>query len=1341
MEQSIGNKKVRALVAALSLLLVASACTKKKELKSEVDPNAYVQKSDFVGKTFQLSRGVEEADSDNYMYITPGMSNDFGLVQARITESEIQFVSVFDPNGRAETMEIVASFPIKDQFDIKRDTNDFGDQTNKIVEDRKKSWSDRQLMRVDWANPSAANATFLASLRKAARANGSSLENVFGATVASEENVTLLETPKVEPGHISWLVETAVRPRGDQSYRTQYRWHLTEVKPNDFKPVEYSLNDFQRFGYFFTRQNFIDPQQGLKDSGVKQYANVHNVCEATAATANLSCSTNKITWVLSKGFPEIYKPEARQAISDWNKTFKEALNRSDDIVVLDESTEATLSDPRYNVLAYYPSRTNAGLLGVAQWVADPRSGELKGVRATVYEDGIQGELGYVDMLIDLIASKDPLADVLKTGSFGSTEKVLSPFTGAKIREHVKMMQNVLGMNKIRPSNSFSKNPMAVINASLPAFTGSAEKSTIRAAKLAARVPDIFAITQLANVEAAVNQQVIVSTTASGYKLPDLGGMESLLFAGQQIRGEKERVAAEAELGIHGTELVEEAAVRYLMKLLQTQSPDDLKANREQIKHEIAKQTYYTTVLHEMGHAFGLRHNFQGSADRAHYHPKYFQLKAQMEAEIKAQGSSSITPADLAPYAFSSIMDYGGDFYSQVGGLGPYDKAAIKYAYNREINRDGDPVTLANYQFCTDHQLGEDLRCRQFDKGGNVSEITSNMVSAFNRSWALSHFRRDRVNFGGSRGLAGRMLQRTMIPVRQVMDEFIYSFIKAEQVAPELKTGGLCDMKFVRASVDAKEVADVCSPLAMEAAGVDPTDLSTLVNALVNPDTGELLKQPSQYLQYGLADLLFAQMTAEQFFQDTIGATEPGTYLALPPQVQGQPFQLTKLDSSLATDEDKLKAFAESNGIQNPDQFVQQAKELVTDVTVGGYGRPFNTVITTTAGFPRVESIGSFIDKYVAILALSFRDIGVEKYSTLTTLQGNAYAFPQTKKFATALFTHLISSDPSITAIPVQLRMKQGGKNVVVPAIAPASLNADTQAISTFVAFGLLASDTETSLVDKLRVCNANETQCNTGAGEQVVSFTSAGGGDTYKAAQTAQKDSIAFNLVTLAKQSSDERQKWIGIAAKSGEEQAANLMKLDESGELRGRIDENLGKIPELADFRKNVTDISNGAGSAWAAMAAVTQHLDQAPLFQTINVAQGVIGTFTAVAQKVDEQVGLLGDQGICAPAPAPAPASGAVAFNGGGLGLALDDTPAPGAGNAGTGNCAASPEAKRRATLVQLQADFKTAIDLVQAVMQSDVNAKAAPVQINNLTNDISGKEAQIVVIRRLLREAGAL
>lgn len=84
-------------------------------------------------------------------------------------------------------------------------------------------------------------------------------------------------------------------------------------------------------------------------------------------------------------------------------------------------------------------------------------------------------------------------------------------------------------------------------------------------------------------------------------------------------------------------------------------------------------TYANTLVHEIGHNVGLRHNFKGSNDAKNFYS---------EAQTRALGLKSIP-------AYSSTMDYAPSMLDEVPTWGLYDLEAFKFAYGREIDVFGD----------------------------------------------------------------------------------------------------------------------------------------------------------------------------------------------------------------------------------------------------------------------------------------------------------------------------------------------------------------------------------------------------------------------------------------------------------------------------------------------------------------------------------------------------------------------------------------------------------------------------------------------------------------------------
>lgn len=83
------------------------------------------------------------------------------------------------------------------------------------------------------------------------------------------------------------------------------------------------------------------------------------------------------------------------------------------------------------------------------------------------------------------------------------------------------------------------------------------------------------------------------------------------------------------------------------------------------------------MAHEVGHTLGLRHNFEGSADALNFFPQYWGV----DTGDHRMGSGNTSKEEVQ---YSSIMDYHQRFNSDFGGIGLYDKAAIKFGYGQLV---------------------------------------------------------------------------------------------------------------------------------------------------------------------------------------------------------------------------------------------------------------------------------------------------------------------------------------------------------------------------------------------------------------------------------------------------------------------------------------------------------------------------------------------------------------------------------------------------------------------------------------------------------------------------------
>jgi hypothetical protein len=127
------------------------------------------------------------------------------------------------------------------------------------------------------------------------------------------------------------------------------------------------------------------------------------------------------------------------------------------------------------------------------------------------------------------------------------------------------------------------------------------------------------------------------------------------------------LAEQAEPGIAA--LAAELAVKPLA--------DDQKAlTRDELVAYIRAQVFIGVTAHEVGHTLGLRHNFEGSADPLNFFPNFWGVDTG-DHRMSENGRNH-------EVQYSTIMDYMQRFNSDFGGIGLYDKAAIKFGYGGKV---------------------------------------------------------------------------------------------------------------------------------------------------------------------------------------------------------------------------------------------------------------------------------------------------------------------------------------------------------------------------------------------------------------------------------------------------------------------------------------------------------------------------------------------------------------------------------------------------------------------------------------------------------------------------------
>ncbi len=176
-------------------------------------------------------------------------------------------------------------------------------------------------------------------------------------------------------------------------------------------------------------------------------------------------------------------------------------------------------------------------------------------------------------------------------------------------------------------------------------------------------------------------------------------------------------------------------------------------DRRKRAEKIREELYVAVQLHEVGHNVGLYHNFEASTDALNYGERFWRLQTYPTDPVAALSDANIPDDERAIIdsciteqlalnerleeagydsniefttqeclgqqegMYSSIMDYHGTWNGDFSGLGPYDKAAIKFAYGKLLetfptdNLAVDPAStdLKRWTYYNDwRKISEDL---------------------------------------------------------------------------------------------------------------------------------------------------------------------------------------------------------------------------------------------------------------------------------------------------------------------------------------------------------------------------------------------------------------------------------------------------------------------------------------------------------------------------------------------------------------------------------------------------------------------------------------------------------
>jgi hypothetical protein len=370
-------------------------------------------------------------------------------------------------------------------------------------------------------------------------------------------------------------------------------------------------------------------------------------------------------------------------------------------------------DLRYSFMYWVPKPQLSGPLGFGPSYADPITGELFSAGAYIYGAALDTYAQNATDIVNLLMGKSKpydyingvnaeefarrLAEGTVPGNKASAAANVGPAPGergfdlGKTKAQVdrsidRAMLKTVGERGVPVANGPSgKDRMGMIRGT-PWERKILDNPETRLLWLAEREAEAKSNAKSVWRGKSVDQ---MATQALGDD--ELKSTGDFLFSmGEEHKRDEERARF---LGRHGCyyakDFADDAVLGLAKQLAEKHKNDDptnaagVEQANKAIWMELRKAILQGVLEHEVGHTLGLRHNFEGSSDALNFHDQYWSLKSEAPG-YGAPMTENQKNKRITEYQYTTVMDYGARFNSDVQSLGKYDYAAIRFGYGNLV---------------------------------------------------------------------------------------------------------------------------------------------------------------------------------------------------------------------------------------------------------------------------------------------------------------------------------------------------------------------------------------------------------------------------------------------------------------------------------------------------------------------------------------------------------------------------------------------------------------------------------------------------------------------------------